>query len=285
MRKTVSCSLPSDPAAILVMFMGLTLVFSIRLFATPVVVADPSDVNSELVNQYRGQTLFLRHALTADSQEYDVNGVPLTNRGEGPWSLYGQIQVARIEADSNQLRLEGKRVYYPGGATQMENVKVVADLAGPLSSVDEAAAVLSRVFALTSEEKVKSAPPYWREYLAKQLHVAIPQGSTLPDTDPVFAEALSHPCSGRRGVPKPLPHREAEFTMAARLAKYGGTVRLSFVVDTRGKVSSVSIVNPLGMGLDESAVANAYEWKFVPGTCDGKPASMQMFSEVDFHWY
>jgi periplasmic protein TonB len=60
---------------------------------------------------------------------------------------------------------------------------------------------------------------------------------------------------------------------------------LKVVIDKTGRVKNIVIVHPLGMGLDDNAVATVSRWQFSPATHDGQPVAMSVYVEVDFHLY
>jgi TonB family protein len=45
------------------------------------------------------------------------------------------------------------------------------------------------------------------------------------------------------------------------------------------------VVTPLGYGLDEKAIEAVKQWRFQPGTKDGKPVNVQLNIEVEFRQY
>jgi TonB family protein len=75
---------------------------------------------------------------------------------------------------------------------------------------------------------------------------------------------------------------DPQYSEQARKAKYSGSVILSVDVDASGEVIGTHLIRPLGMGLDEKAVEAVTQWKFRPGTKDGKPVPMQVQLEVNF---
>jgi protein TonB len=46
---------------------------------------------------------------------------------------------------------------------------------------------------------------------------------------------------------------------------------LAFTVGEDGKAQNISIVSPVGMGLDDDTVQALTEWRFKPGIREGKP--------------
>jgi periplasmic protein TonB len=63
------------------------------------------------------------------------------------------------------------------------------------------------------------------------------------------------------------------YTEAARAALVEGKVRVQLTVDETGRVVSVKLLQGLGYGLDEAALAAARQAEFEPAMRCGKPAS------------
>jgi len=88
------------------------------------------------------------------------------------------------------------------------------------------------------------------------------------------------------GVTPPVPvyKPEPEYSEEARKAKYQGEVTLSVIIDKDGKIApgSIQVVHSLGLGLDEQAIKAVSQWRFKPGTKDGKPVAVQAAISVNF---
>jgi TonB family protein len=269
-------------------------------------MATDNQLESQLTSQYQTKLLALRHSFESNSQEYTADGTPLTAGKEGPWTVYGRLIVQKIKVDPDRVRIEGKRaVCFFDKSGQMvqfredrkhpaESLSVTLRLQQPLSSPDEATAVLGRVFVQTPEEIVSAAPSYWQTYLAKTLT----SKATKDDTQASGKDRLQllNKATGtdegdkvlQLGAPNVKPPRilnqsEPQFTDAARARRFQGVVGLSIVVDRSGTVRNVQIIHPLGMGLDENAVATVSTWRFTPATKDGQPVAVAVYVEVDFH--
>ncbi len=76
--------------------------------------------------------------------------------------------------------------------------------------------------------------------------------------------------------PAVILKRDPEYSEQARKAKYSGTVALLVDIGASGKVTSVTVIRSLGMGLDEKAIEAITQWKFRPSMKDGKPVSTQV---------
>lgn len=90
---------------------------------------------------------------------------------------------------------------------------------------------------------------------------------------------------GVGGVTQPIPivTPEAEFSDEARRAKYQGVCMVSVIVDTEGNPRNPHVIQPLGMGLDEKALAAVQGYRFKPARKDGKPVPVIITVAVNFH--
>jgi len=79
-----------------------------------------------------------------------------------------------------------------------------------------------------------------------------------------------------------ISKQEPKYSEKARKKRIQGTVILSLVVDTNGKPANITVLLPLGEGLDENAVEAVRTWRFQPGTKDGQPVRVQATMGIDF---
>ncbi|GEM_PF-1677191 len=84
---------------------------------------------------------------------------------------------------------------------------------------------------------------------------------------------------------KVLRRVEPRYTPEARREMIQGVVVLEVVVDAQGDPARISVVSPLGFGLDERAIQAVSRWKFEPGTRDGRPVSTVITVEVNFRLF
>jgi len=87
-----------------------------------------------------------------------------------------------------------------------------------------------------------------------------------------------------RNVTQPvlLSRKDPEYSDEARKVKLQGLVELGIEVNSSGQVTNVRVLRSLGLGLDERAIEAVRQWKFRPGTVDGKPVSTRAMVEVNF---
>jgi TonB family protein len=109
---------------------------------------------------------------------------------------------------------------------------------------------------------------------------------TPPPADTVVVNGVSEPVYKLRDGVKPPRATYSpgpEFSEEARRQRAQGSVMLGIVVTSDGKPTRIRILQSRGYGLDEKAVEAVSQWKFKPATKDGKPVSVEMAVEVDFH--
>jgi protein TonB len=102
--------------------------------------------------------------------------------------------------------------------------------------------------------------------------------------------ALSHSTEGQNASsgsaavvpPTVLRKVEPEYSKEALEARVEGTVRLSIVISETGVPDNVTVVQPLGMGLDEKARECVLQWRFRPAMREGKPVRTDANIEVNF---
>jgi periplasmic protein TonB len=92
---------------------------------------------------------------------------------------------------------------------------------------------------------------------------------TLSRAVPAAVEDCGDPPAKPRALSRPTP----AYTEQARAAGVAGKVRVEITVDERGRVVAVRVLQGLGYGLDEAAVAAARAMTFEAAVRCGKPAS------------
>ena len=81
---------------------------------------------------------------------------------------------------------------------------------------------------------------------------------------------------------RPVP----AYTQEARDAGVEGMLLLQVIIRRDGSVDSIKVLKGIGYGLDESAIRTiAEEWRFQPGTLNGKPVDVQAKIEVSFRLF
>ena len=134
--------------------MNLKTIILVGLFFAQISCAHADSLKDALNHKYKNQVLALRSPFTAGkNQKFDSSGHSLNAAPSSGWLLYGGIYVEKLSLSPDTLRLDGHRA-----ASGLENKKLM--LAGfhksqrieihldqPLESLDEANAVMARVFS------------------------------------------------------------------------------------------------------------------------------------------
>lgn len=247
--------------------------------ACPLLAA--SDLADTLKDQYQKHILILRTPFQKGDQEFDSAGKPFKQPPSNQWRAYGPLLITRIKAEKNKLRLEGVRVcstrdLKPAKEMLLQSgktVKVDIHLDRPLSSADDAHAILDRIFFLD----VKGAPYSLPEFRRPD--------DTIPDQTSQGDQAVHKVDQKSVVAPTPVYQPDPDYSDRARDAKYQGTVILGVVVDSSGRVSRVKLLRALGRGLDEKAMEKVEIWKFKPATRNGQPVAVEVNVEVTFNLY
>ena len=60
------------------------------------------------------------------------------------------------------------------------------------------------------------------------------------------------------------------------------SVKLSVTIGEDGTAHDIRVLRPLGLGLDEAAIAAVSTWRFLPGTKDSQPVAVKTEIECNF---
>jgi TonB family protein len=91
------------------------------------------------------------------------------------------------------------------------------------------------------------------------------------------------------GVSAPVPVRQVrpQYTSAAMTARLAGSVIVECIVLPDGTVGDARVTRSLDarFGLDEEAIRAARQWRFRPGTLNGRPVAVRVTIELSFSIY
>ena len=122
---------------------------------------------------------------------------------------------------------------------------------------------------------IATLPPYWQNYFATKEGKARSQR--------VDASAMRP--GGDVKPPQLLTVLDPASNDYAQKNNIAGMVFLEMVVDSSGRPGAVTIVRPIGFGLDERAVEAVEHSQFRPGTFHGKPVPEVVNLQVTFRIY
>lgn len=283
--------------------------------------AQGQDVKQYLRDQYQGKTFVLRGFPVGDVLHYDSSGA-FHDAASGDWTTDGFVQIDDIHVANDRLIIKAQRMVAArldkgqfelrplertkGSVTRKEfvHVEIKADAGMHNPSQEQIDAIASRMFLTPQDSLENLVPDYWKPCLRGGLNgsdkncafapevLAIPGvGTATFKSETVGAGELAVSGGGPlrigRGVspPRQIYHREPEFSEAARVAKFQGTILLQLVVNKEGAPTDIQISRPLGYGLDAKAVEAVRSWTFSPAEKDGVPVNVAIAVEVDFHLY
>jgi TonB family protein len=83
--------------------------------------------------------------------------------------------------------------------------------------------------------------------------------------------------------PRLLSRVQPEYTEEARKARLNGSISLYLMVQPDGQPADIRVIRPLGLGLDEKAIAAVAQWRFQPGLKDGQAVAVRATVEVSFN--
>jgi len=277
---------------------ALALVLSVKSAVTaqaqtPVPAPDPVLAQAEgLV----GKALFVRGFYAANDLAYNAQG-DLQNAAKvkeklQDWTLSAVNVLKAQRRGRNEIQLDGVRaaIRYNPDSHQFERhphndeaVRItIATLESASASPTEPSEsqqferALAVIFAIGIDPALqRSMPEFWRHY----FDPALPWGK-----DALADVRIISPGSPPPGSPEaqqmvtfvnPVAvHREnAKFTDLAVRDKVNGEIELRTVVDAEGIPRRITIVHPIGYGLDARAVEAVANWRFRPGTLEGKPVA------------
>jgi len=274
-----------------------------------------SDVERHLRDKLQGKTFVLRDFYTGDHLHYDSSASALGGPGSGDWMSDGFVLVKdlrfshhRVTIDAERqlvIQLEGKEFQFlPEDKSDRRKLKIEADLNLDTLTPQQLDADMAKIFLSAQDNLAASVSDYWKPCV---LTAALggdgnfrfsPDLLTVPGVAAARGIATPTPtnekreldCStsqrNERGVhPIPIYQAEPEFSERARREKRQGVVILSLVVNDEGIPSNITIIRPLGFGLDENAIRCVKNWRFKPAEKDGHPVTMKIAVEVDFHLY
>ncbi|HZD45181.1 MAG TPA: energy transducer TonB [Acidobacteriaceae bacterium] len=163
-----------------------------------------------------------------------------------------------------------------GSASAVAGEPPVAPEHDPRVSILQLSMALNVMLAPALDDSViATLPAYWQNYFATKAGKARAQR--------VDASAL------RPGGDVKPPHLLTVLDPAssdyAQKNNIAGMVFLQMVVDAQGRPGEVTIVRPIGFGLDERAVEAVEHAQFRAGTLNGKPVSEVVNLQVTFRIY
>ena len=85
-------------------------------------------------------------------------------------------------------------------------------------------------------------------------------------------------------LPPKIKHKvEPSYSAEALRAQVQGTVVVEIVVNQTGEPVDLSVLSPLGFGLDQKALEVISTWRFEPGRKDGRAVNTRVSQVLEFN--
>jgi TonB family protein len=245
-------------------------------------------LQDQLNSTYKGKILLLRNFYSGTDLEYDQNGMLLTRASSGPWTL-SNVEITDVRVTTQSIEVVGNRL---GTLFQNEKPRPVMigklrmRIARPVSDTDTEAVlhpIFSKILIEPGEDLRPLVPDYWRYYLTeKDLRARSATWEIdLEKSKVVLPKSAIAPTESIT-PPKTVHTPDPKYTKEAEARHIEGRSVLGVVIDTAGTADHITILEPLGMGLDEQAVLALGHWKFRPSTLNGQPVPVHLHVEINF---
>jgi TonB family protein len=240
---------------------------------------------TEISARLMGKPLQLRGFWMDDNLRFDAAGAPVGKATEGSFTE-SAFDAKKVSLEGDHLRIEGQRVGLEfdrdGAVTRIPIFRKGAFRKSPETIVIEIdgqgnpnfSKELDAIFAGSLAELAPSLRPYWQPFARKHfLNIDPPAEPMVPGVKKI---------GGTVKPPKVLHSVDPPFSDSAREAKLSGATLINLVVNEQGDPQQIVIARPLGLGLDERAIAAILQYKFAPATRDAVPVKVELTVAVNF---
>lgn len=255
-----------------------------------------------------GKPVVLRNFYAGGELAYNSHGELVGTAARGTRLADGSVRINTVSLRGNSLELAGERLlqyYGPHGESLNAPIGLNVRLRVTLSTNDWPTVnhVLQRVFYRDGELTAGTPPKNersvdgqfencapsdytnrkWRRTGAhgkcvEASSIAEPiQVGQLPDGAKVFV------ASKAVTAPEAISTRDLKYTDEARKKHIKGSVVFRAVVDQRGRVDAMQLLQPLGYGLDQEAALALAQWTFVPAQLGDQPVAILMTANIQVH--
>lgn len=275
------------------MLLSASRVLCVLIFVVTPLIGQSTE--ADLKSRLQGKQLYLRGCWGGTDLNFDGAGNIAGAASKTSFTLCG-FELKSLKLDRAGLTLKGKRL----GLELRDGKQVVVPVKVDDPKISIAAPpdgdygpALDAIFTSELASIVPASPNYWDTWGQRSFPLAyidrlnsVPNEShndaeSRPGSDPIAAKKVG----GTVLPPRVLHMEDARFSIAARKLRYSGKTDIKVIVGVDGRIRRVEIVKPLGLGLDEAAVAAVEQYTFAPATQDGNPVPVEVTIEIAFHIY
>jgi hypothetical protein len=240
---------------------------------------------AEISARLMGKPLQLRGFWMDDKLQFDAKGSPVGANTEGTFTE-SAFDAKKVSLNGDHLQIEGQRVglkfekdgtvkrlpIFQKGIFRKSPEMIVIEIDGQGNR--DFSDALDAIFAGSLAEITPSLRPYWQPYARRHfLNMVEPER-------PVPAGVVK--IGGAVKPPKLLKSVDPSFSDRARELKVSGSTSIDMIIDEQGNFGHFVIRQPLGLGLDERAIAALLRYRFAPATRDGVPVKVELTVESNF---
>jgi TonB family protein len=236
---------------------------------------------ADIKARLKDKPLYLRGLWREDKLQFDSEGKLIGNPSTVTFTVCGfDLKSAKLKAD--KLILEGPRI----GLELANNKQKRVPLDSPMrieiaaSPSGDYGPALDAVFVDGLDKLVPSMPFYWKSYAEKNF--LPPSSAASANSDSPSPSSKPKKITSAITPPKLVSSVEPNYNSVAKDKKYSGTVLINLWVGSDGKLSRLSVRRPLGLGMDEDAMAAVARYVFTPAMENGKPVTFELNVETSF---
>jgi hypothetical protein len=299
------------PQSVSLRLISITVCFLVGLTVLPLQASDPTSLEQDLSRIFVGRSFTVRNFYRGNHLHFGNDGELLDKKELGYWSRDGMVKIGSVKVSAEgEITLQGERycVLFDPSTGEFLNVKtgdkleISVQLPAGAPKMETAIPVLYKVFLTGKDHLADLVPPYWRDCLDQKVNrpdkhspwECIPRDrQQVPDfagkkiewdvTPPdrslhngTRLYAIKHEvgflAEDGTKTPEVLVAPDPIFQWEQRRTTLEAmTLVVGFMVAEDGKPQNISIVSPVGMGLDDDAIQTLSAWTFKPGSCSTKP--------------
>jgi len=247
-------------------------------------------IESALESKYKDKVLQLRHFQKGDYLRYTKSGALIHALDEGTWTLYSLLEIKDIKIKDDRVEFRGQRraVTFDPKQNRLQQHRTWMGFRAEIEYGDsgpeqvQIEKALQAIFLTSQENLADFVPEYWKGFLLKTTprlfdDSADAEGryinAPIPDVYKVGNGVT---------VPKLLKKVDPQMSQEAQQAKLEGTVGIRIIIMKDGSTNYLELFQPLGLGLDEEAMAAVKQWKFTPAMKGNEPVHTRAHVEVSF---
>lgn len=291
-----------SPSRLLFTVISILFLFSSACLANP--------LKDKLRSEFKDRSYVIKGFPQDKDLEVDSNFQPTRKWHEGIWTT-SSLLVEDVKANDHNVEFLGHRIgfLYDAKAGKMIKVKLddeidlkIKDVAG--MNPDELIKNIKKQVLLSDPIDIADVlPGPWKPYFSGdfkpdaegKIHFHPPglvansaEGKNVQSVEVAGkladGETLYKVSTNKIDAPKPIRTPDPQYSQIARKTRTEGVMVLWAIVGKEGNVDKVFVQRPLGLGLDEEAMAAVEKWKFQPARRNGEPVAVQINVEVNFRF-